>query len=64
MTDLESAKRADTEAFKRFFHHALEAGVYFAPSPYETGFISLAHSQGDIEDTVEVMEAALRHAIG
>ncbi|MFT4641975.1 MAG: glutamate-1-semialdehyde 2,1-aminomutase [Verrucomicrobiales bacterium] len=64
VTDLETAKQADTEAFKRYFHHALEAGVYFAPSPYETGFISLAHSQGDIEDTLEVMEAALRHAIG
>jgi len=62
--DLETAKQADGEAFKRFFHHALEAGVYFAPSPYETGFLSLAHSSGDIDDTLEVMEAALRHALG
>lgn len=57
--DLTTAQQADTEAFKRFFHAALEAGVYLAPSPYETGFISLAHSAGDIDETVEVIGQAL-----
>lgn len=58
--DLASAKRADAESFKRFFHQALADGIYFAPSPYETGFLSLAHSIGDLDDTLEVMAKALR----
>lgn len=57
--DLETAKQADTAAFKRFFHRALEAGVYIAPSPFETGFISLAHSLEDIDETVEVIARAM-----
>ena len=58
--DLESAKQADAAAFRKFFTHCLEAGVYLAPSPYETGFISMAHGPGEIAETVEVMTAALR----
>ena len=57
--DLATAKRADTAAFKRFFDKALAAGVYFAPSPYETGFLSLAHSPSDIDETVEIIAQAL-----
>lgn len=59
VTDLQSAKKSDAEAFKRFFHSCLDDGVYIAPSPYETGFISLAHSVGDIDETLEVMERGL-----
>ncbi|MCB1225503.1 MAG: aspartate aminotransferase family protein, partial [Verrucomicrobiales bacterium] len=40
---LEDAKTADLEVFRRFFTHCLDRGVYFAPSQFETGFISLAH---------------------
>ena len=58
--NLDHAMRADKAAFAKFFHSCLEQGVYFAPSPYETGFISLAHSTEDIARTVEVAEAALR----
>ncbi len=57
--DLATAQQADTEAFKRFFHAVLDAGVYLAPSPYETGFLSLAHSAGDLDETVEVIGRAL-----
>ena len=42
MIDLASAKRSDTKTFARFFHACLERGIYFAPSQFETGFISTA----------------------
>ena len=60
---LDDAKKSDTEAFKRYFHKALELGVYFAPSPYEAGFISMAHSQDDIDATLDICRTALRHAL-
>ena len=60
VTDLESAKKADCAAFRKFFTYCLEHQLYLAPSPYETGFISLAHGPGEIADTVEVMTAALK----
>ena len=49
----------DFAAFKKFFWACLERGVYLAPSPYETGFLSLAHSETDIDDTLEVFSEAL-----
>ena len=42
----------DLERFKRFFHRMLEEGVYFAPSSFETGFVSAAHSPADIDATI------------
>ena len=45
--------RCDVERFKRFFHLMLEEGVYLAPSAFEAGFMSLAHSQEDIQRTVD-----------
>ncbi len=45
--------RCDVERFKTFFHLMLEEGVYFAPSAYEAGFMSLAHSEEDIQRTVD-----------
>ena len=42
----------DVERFKRFFHGMLEQGIYFAPSAYEAGFVSAAHSDDNIEATV------------
>ena len=53
VTDWETAKRADTERFKRFFHFLLDRGIYLAPSQFEAGFISAAHSEADIARTVE-----------
>ena len=58
--NVEDATGADTEAFKRFFAALLDDGVYIAPSPYETGFISLAHSSGDIDDTLTAFEKAMK----
>lgn len=45
--------QCDVERFKRFFHLMLDEGVYLAPSAFEAGFMSLAHSQEDIQRTVE-----------
>jgi len=42
----------DAERFKRFFHRMLEEGVYFAPSAFEAGFVSAAHSPADIDVTI------------
>jgi glutamate-1-semialdehyde 2,1-aminomutase len=53
----ESAKRSDTDRFRRFFHHMLERGVYLAPSQFEAGFVSSAHSEEDIRATVEAARA-------
>jgi glutamate-1-semialdehyde 2,1-aminomutase len=57
--NLADAKTADLAAFRKFFHHCLDQGVYFAPSQFETGFISLAHTKEDLEKTAEVAAAAL-----
>jgi glutamate-1-semialdehyde 2,1-aminomutase len=59
VTDLASAKRSDPEKFARFFNECLDRGVYFAPSQFETGFLSTAHSADDIERTVAVVREAM-----
>ena len=41
------------ERFKRFFHLMLEEGVYLAPSAFEAGFMSVAHSEADINNTID-----------
>ena len=50
--DWESAKRSDTGRFKQFFHWMLDRGVYLAPSQFEAGFVSSAHTEQDIARTV------------
>jgi glutamate-1-semialdehyde 2,1-aminomutase len=47
----------DKEAFNRFFHAMLDAGVYLAPSAFEAGFVSAAHSDADIATTVAAADA-------
>lgn len=48
----------DTEKFKVFFHKMLDQGVYLAPSAFEAGFMSLAHSEQDIEKTLAAADVA------
>jgi glutamate-1-semialdehyde 2,1-aminomutase len=60
IVDLAGAKRSDLKIFAKFFHACLERGVYFAPSQFETGFISTAHTPNDIERTANVVREALR----
>ena len=49
---------SDKEAFNRFFHRMLDAGVYFAPSAFEAGFVSAAHTSADVEETVRLAAEA------
>lgn len=58
--NLAEAMTADRQKFAKFFHAMLEGGVYLAPSQFESGFISTAHSAEDIEKTVRAAAAALR----
>jgi glutamate-1-semialdehyde 2,1-aminomutase len=53
VTDFASAARSDTGAFKDFFWHMLSRGAYLAPSQYEAGFISAAHTDEDLDKTFE-----------
>lgn len=57
--NLADAKTSDLAAFRKFFHYCLEHGVYFAPSQFETGFISVAHTPEDLARTAEVVQEAL-----
>ena len=50
----------DKERFNRFFHAMLDAGVYLAPALYEAGFVSAAHTDADIDATLEAARRALR----
>jgi glutamate-1-semialdehyde 2,1-aminomutase len=59
IVDLAGAKRSDLKMFAKFFHACLERGVYFAPSQFEAGFISTAHTGDDIERTGAVIREAL-----
>jgi glutamate-1-semialdehyde 2,1-aminomutase len=59
VTDLASAQRSDRAKFAPFFNHCLDAGVYFAPSQFETGFISTAHQPAQIEATGRIVHEAL-----
>ncbi len=47
---------ADTDMFRRFFHGMLDANVYFAPSAYEAGFVSDAHGEDEISETLDKVE--------
>lgn len=57
---LADAMLSDRERFGKYFHGMLNEGVYFAPSQFEAGFISTAHSESDINQTIEASERVLR----
>jgi len=58
--NLDDAKTADLAQFARFFHAMLARGIYLAPSQFETGFLSAAHTSVDIAETAQAMHHALR----
>ena len=58
--NLDDAMKSDRERFKKYFHGMLEAGVYLAPSQFEAGFISTAHSATDIEKTVQAAAQVMK----
>jgi len=63
VTDYDSARRSDTERYARFFRAMLARGVNLAPSQFEAMFLSLAHSDDDVEKTVAAAQEALRAAL-
>ena len=59
IVNVSDVMKQDLEFFKKFFWGCLEEGIYLAPSPYETGFISLAHTEADLDDTLAVFSQVL-----
>ena len=58
VTSFQEVMKCDAEKFNRFFHLMLEQGIYLAPSAFEAGFMSLAHSDADIEATLQAADKA------
>jgi glutamate-1-semialdehyde 2,1-aminomutase len=67
VTDYASAKRADTGRYARFFHGMLDGGVFLAPSQFEAAFVSLAHSENDLDAAAQTCRVAMqgltRHSV-
>ncbi|HEY1682456.1 MAG TPA: glutamate-1-semialdehyde 2,1-aminomutase [Candidatus Tumulicola sp.] len=63
VTDLESAMRSDTEAFSRYFAEMLDGGVYIAPSQFEAGFLSTAHTTRHVEQTLAAADSAFSRVL-
>ena len=59
VTNADGARTSDTERYSRYFGELLERGVYVAPSQFEAGFVSLTHSETDIDATVRAANEAL-----
>jgi glutamate-1-semialdehyde 2,1-aminomutase len=63
VTDYDSAKRSDTTRFGKFFHAMLERGIYLPPSQFEALFVSTAHTEADIERTVDAARQSFEIAM-
>jgi glutamate-1-semialdehyde 2,1-aminomutase len=59
IVNVDDVMKQDLELFKKFFWGCLDKGIYLAPSPYETGFLSLAHTEADLDDTLSVFGEVL-----
>ena len=59
VTDLESAMKSDVSFYAKYFHAMLDRGIYLAPSQFEAGFVSTAHTTRDIERTLAAADSAL-----
>jgi glutamate-1-semialdehyde 2,1-aminomutase len=62
VTDYASASTSDISRFRRYFHALLDAGIYVAPSQFEAGFVSTAHTDDDIERTIAASYQAFQAA--
>jgi glutamate-1-semialdehyde aminotransferase len=60
VVDYDSARRADMSLFTNFFQQLLSRGIYWPPSQFEAAFVSLAHTDDDIQKTIR----AIREAFG
>ncbi len=64
VVDFETAKTSDTEKFAGYFNQMLESGIYLPPSQFEACFVSIAHSQADLNKTIEANRQALENSFG
>ena len=60
ISNFAQVSRCDAERFKKFYHGMLDKGVYLAPSAFEAGFVSSAHTDADIEKTLDVAEEVFK----
>ncbi len=60
VTDYQKAKMSDTKRFAQFFIQMMEQGIYLPPSQFEAWFVSLAHSQKDLDGTIEACDSAFK----
>ena len=60
VSNFEQVMQCDAERFRKFFHGMLEQGVYLAPSAYEAGFVSAAHSEDDLRSTLDAAAAVMQ----
>jgi len=61
VSSFQGTAACDQQRFKQFFHGMLDAGVYLAPSAFEAGFVSMAHTHEDIDATVDAATKVLKH---
>ncbi len=59
VASLDQVEQSDAAAYGRYFHAMLERGVYLAPSQFEAGFVSLVHTEADIDQTIGIAKEAL-----
>jgi glutamate-1-semialdehyde 2,1-aminomutase len=59
VTSFEQATQCNIDQFKDFFHGMLDEGVYLAPSAYEAGFVSAAHTEADLQQTIDAADRVL-----
>jgi glutamate-1-semialdehyde 2,1-aminomutase len=62
VTDWDSASKSDTKAFGKFFRAMLDAGIYLPPSQFEAAFLSVAHSEDDVQKTIAAAKKAFSAA--
>ena len=61
IADFEQVSRCNIEQFNQFFHGMLAQGINLAPSAYEAGFMSIAHTEQDIKDTIVAAELSYKN---
>jgi glutamate-1-semialdehyde 2,1-aminomutase len=60
VTDYPSALRSDTKRYAAFFRGMLERGSYFAPAQFEAAFVSTAHTESDVDETIQAASTVLK----
>jgi len=60
VVDYASSKKSDTKKFHRLFHHLLKRGIFVAPSQFETGFFSYAHTESDLRKAIDAYQYGLK----